>query len=69
MISLDMFIKGFSLFMIIRYRSFFYDESTSKMIVQCMPSPVLESAVTIFREGFSNARSSMSAHRRRTFCL
>lgn len=69
MTSLDMFIKGFALFMIIRYPSFFYDASTSKMIVQCMPSPVREGVVITFSKGFSNARSSMSARRRKDILL
>lgn len=69
MTALDGFIKGFALFMIIRYPSFFYDASTLKMIVQCMPSPVHEAVVTMFSEGFSNARFSMSALRRKDILL
>lgn len=55
--------------MIIRYPSFFYDASTSNMIVQCMASPVHEGVVAMFASGFWNARSSMSAHRRKEILI
>lgn len=51
--------------MSIRYPSFFFDASASNMIVQCMATPVHEQVVAMFAEGFWNARSSMSARRRR----
>ena len=51
--------------MITRYPRFIYDASTSNMIVQSTTSPSHEGVVTIFAKGFPNARSFMSAHRRK----
>ena len=68
MTALDIFINGFAFLMILRYPSYFYDASTSKMILQCILNPVHEGVVTIFGEGFLSARSTSARRRKDISC-